>query len=270
MPVATIFTPNHSSLKNREKFIIFKIFHILLFSVEILFVTYYRNDILYCDDFIGTIADYYKLIITFVTCSAIIVEPLINLRRYKEIEKIKISFNQILDTEFSNLASSAIIKKKILDELLKVCIFFTFFFMVCEFKYFTVAMQSTQARNIYFVFTLSSILMYCKVAFIFHDLIIFKYYIQEIRKICLDTLKNFECSEKLKSYHYDKILLNKFQNVVKLYQHLQKMICIFNESAYGLLAIFLGMKLYLMGDFYWIALVTMHTQIKMLMTYSKY
>ena len=65
------------------------------------------------------------------------------------------------------------------------------------------------------------------------------------------------------------MLERKFLMLIEIYEYVQGMIFIFNKSAIAQLTIFLGIKFYLMGDFYWIALITMHEQIKLIATYGK-
>lgn len=269
MPLSSIFAPSPTSFKNKEKFIIYKIAQILSLSMIMFLVFYYRNKILYKNDILGQVADLYKLTITIVVCFIVIIEPMINFKFYKEMNQMKNMFYKRIDKNFINLTNASKIKKMILNELTKISIFFWILFVLSELGFFYISMRTFQSRNIYFVFLSTTILLYVKVGYIVYDLISFKVFLSETRSIAVFLKDEFDCSEKLKSYVYDKMLEEKFLMLIEIYQGIQGMINVFNSSAIAQLTIFLGIKFYLMGDFYWIALISMHEQIKLIATYGE-
>lgn len=269
MPLLSIFAPSPWSFENKEKFKIYKIFQILSLCIIMFMVFYYRNKILYTNDLLGKIADLYKLSITTLICFIIVIEPLINFKFYQKMDKIKNLFYKKIEVNFINLTSATKIKEKIRQEFIKLCIFFWVFFILSELGFCYISMRTFQSRNTYFVFLGTTIFLYVKVGYIVYDLICFKVFLSEARIIAVYLKDEFECSEKLNSYVYDKILEQKFLMLIEIYNCIQQMILIFNKSAIAQLTLFLGIKFYLMGDFYWIALITMHEQIKLIATYGE-
>lgn len=269
MPLSSIFAPSPSNFVNKEKFIIYKVFHVLSLCMAMFLVFYYRNKLLYTNDLLGKVADLYKLIVTVVICFIVVIEPMVNFSFYQEMTKIKQKFYKKIEENFTNLTSAAKIKKKISKEFIKLCIFFWVLFILSEIGVFYISMRTYQSRNIYFVFLSTTIILYAKVGYIVYDLLSFKIFLNEAKIIANSFKDGFECSERLKSFVYDNMLEEKFLMLIEIYEHVQEMILIFNKSATAQLTIFLGMKFYLMGDFYWIALITMHEQIKLIATYGK-
>lgn len=269
MPLESIFTVNPKNFKNKEKFMIFKIFQIIFLTLAVILLYYYQNYILYTNDFLGKVADVYKFIITIVSIIIIIMEPLINFENYRNMEKIKKLFYKNL-CDFSKDSNCKVkIERKIKREFNQIALFFCFFFALSELGYFYISMRTLQSRNIYFIFLTTTIVLYIKVAYIIIELISYKYFLKEVNEIAISLSENFECSDKLKSFIYDRIVLERFLLTIRIYKNIHEMIEVFNKSSITLLTFFLCIKFYLMGDFYWIALITMHQQIKMIASYGK-
>lgn len=265
----SIFIPNQASFENKGKFLISKVFHILILVFSTILVFYYRKYIVYTSDFLGQIADYYKCVITLITTTAAIFDPLINFKHYKEMEKVKKEFFENIESLSKSSFTKVHVKNEIKRECVNVGKLFWIFFFLCEIGFFFTSMRTPQSKNIYFLFLITTIILYVKVGYIIYDLISFKIFLRELRNIARKIREDFECSEKLKSHAYDEIVAKNFLNLIEIYKNIQKMIEIFNKAAISQFTIFLSMKFYLMGDFYWIALITMHEQIKLIATYGK-
>lgn len=228
-----------------------------------------RDKIVYRDDLWGRTADYYKSIISFTSAFVIVVEPIFNYRGYKTFyEKLKL-FNSLLSENFENLADVKKIQKEILKKLRKIIVTFVAIYAICESNHFYRSMNIEQTRNIYLSFLIITIVLYTKVWFIVHHLLI----IDECLVILIKAMKfinhEIENNDRMDSKVYNQMTHDKYLAVIKLYKLVQKMVGIFNDVGFSQLVILLAIKLYLMGDFYWISLVTMHNRIRMAVTYSK-
>jgi hypothetical protein len=269
MSLLSCLFPTPNDFVNKEKFIILKSFEILFFLVCIIFVHYYRDLILWSEDFLGYIADVNKLAVTAFTCFVIIVEPLFNFHRYFEFKETEKDFYKILEVNFKSITNRSKIREEVLKSLGKICGYFLLFFTICDMRLLMTSLKVTQSQNIYFIFIITSLLMYVKVAHLVYQMLIIKKVLEHLRKIIKSTNKEAECADKLKSRVYDRMLENKLLKITELYGCVQNMTKIFNKIGFTQFIIFQSIKFHLTGDFYWISLVTMHSQIKQIATFGK-
>lgn len=146
---------------------------------------------------------------------------------------------------------------------------FLILFVVCEAKHFSRSMFIEQTRNIYLASLIITILLYTKVWFIVYDLLIIEEFLVILTKAVKLINNEIENSERINSRVYNRMIQKKYVIIVRMYKLVQRMVNIFNDMGITQLATLLAIKSYLMGDFYWISLVTMHNRIPMRVTYSK-
>lgn len=269
MSLLSCLFPTPCDFSNKEKFLILKFFEILFFLICIIFGHYYSDLILWSNDFLGFIADVYKLLVTAFTTFIIIVEPLFNFHRYFEFWETKNLFHHVLDQNFKNITDSRQIRKEVYNSLLKICICFSIFYAMCDLRLLMISLRVTQSQNMYFIFIITSIFCYMKVAHLVYQMLIIKKFLEHLRKIIKSIQEEDKCAKILKSYVYDKIVENNFLKIIKLYECIQEMTKKFNQIGFTQFIIFQSIKFYLTGDFYWVSLVTMHTQIKQIATFGK-
>lgn len=256
--------------QGKLSFIAWKLIQTSIYIGYIIFFIINRDQIVYRDDLWGRTADYYKAFISFSSAFVIILEPMFNYRGYKAFyEKLKL-FNSLLSDNFENLVDVRKIQKGILKKLRKIIVSFVIIYAFCEANHFYRSMNIEQTRNIYLTFFIITIILYTKVWFIVHHLLI----IDECLVILIKAMKfinqEIENNDRMNSKVYNKMTHDKYLAVIKLYKLVQKMVGIFNDVGFPQLVILLAIKLYLMGDFYWISLVTMHNRIRMAVTYGKF
>lgn len=193
----------------------------------------YKNKIFHADEILGKIADYYKLFIILSSCIIVIIEPVFNYNSYMTILKSQELFYEIVNDELQHK-----IKEKIKSKCIKIILSLFIFYMLCEILTFNIYFVLTETRYIYVTTNLAQIFLYLKVGHLLYHLIT----IDEF----FEVIKEKVNSAELKPNRYKKIL--------ELYDLTKAMISSFNNAGLGLLAIFLGNKFYLVGEYYWLTL----------------
>ena len=255
--------------QGKLSFTLWRLIQTSIYIGYMIFFLINRDKIVYRDDLWGKTADYYKSMISFTSAFVIVVEPMFNYHNYKAFQERLKFFHILLNEKFENLADVKKIQNEIMRKLRNIIVSFVVFYIQCEMNHFYRSMNIEQTRNIYLSFFIITIVLYAKVWFIVHRLLI----INECLVILIKAMKfiNEELAnnDKLDSKVFNKMIHDKYLAVIKLYKLVQKMVGIFNDLGFPQLVILLAIKLYLMGDFYWISLVTMHNRIRMAVTYSK-
>ena len=255
--------------QGKLSFTLWRLIQAFIYIGYTIFFIVNRDKIVYKDDLWGKTADYYKSFISFISAFIIIVEPIFNYHNYKTFqEQIKL-FAALLNEHFGNLIYVEEMQKKIVHKLRKIILVFVIIYAACESNNFYRSMFIEQTRNIYLTFLIITIILYAKVCFIVHCLLIIEECLVILIKAMKFINKELENNERMNSKVYDKIIHEKYSAVIKLYNLVQKMVAIFNDIGVPQLVILLAIKLYLMGDFYWISLVTMHNRIRMTVSYGK-
>lgn len=270
MSFVSLVFPTEKDYLNKEKFIIVKSFQILGFLTMITSMWYYRDDILWGGDKLGKVADIYKLSVSFCACFLVTIEPLLNFNNYCKLNNEEKKFYKLFQENFRDFGDQKKIRKEILLKLSKICISFVLFYSFCDSRVLIISLRTYQSRNIHFLFTFASIFLFTKIAQVVYQLITIETFLSYLNKILSPIQEELKQADRLKSSVYDRILEEKFLKVFKLYECIQSMTGIFNKSAHEQFVIFQSLKFYLTGDFYWISLVTMHSQIKTIATYGKF
>ncbi|KAG5684556.1 hypothetical protein PVAND_013781 [Polypedilum vanderplanki] len=219
-------------------------------------------------DLFGTLADYNKAFISFATSFIIIIEPLLNYDRYIEFQKISNALLEDLNKDFVNIFNSNEIRKKIKTRLRKIIFNFLIIYTIFESKKFIHSMYNVQTKNINFLFVVTAVIVYSKTWHIIYQMLIIEEYlliiIKPLKQINQEIYDNLQLNLKI----YNEIIHQKYTKIIKMYQQIQHLVSLFNAIGVPQLTIFIVTKLFLISEFYWIALVTMHEQIRIGVTYS--
>ncbi|CAG9802010.1 unnamed protein product [Chironomus riparius] len=254
--------------QGKLSFILWRCIQTFIYIGYMIFFFINRDKIVYRDDLWGKTADYYKSMISFTSAFVIVVEPMFNYHNYKAFQERLKSFHKLLNEKIENLADVKKIQNEIMRKLRNIIVSFMVIYILCEINNFYRSMKIEQTRNIYFCFFIITILLYSKVWFIVHRLLIINECLVILIKAMQFINQELANNDKLDSKVYNKMIHDKYLAVINLYKLVQKMVGIFNDLGFPQLVILLAIKLYLMGDFYWISLVTMHNRIRMAVTYT--
>lgn len=226
------------------------------------------DKILYNDDMLGQTADSYKSIISFVSGFVVIIEPIFNFDRYKDFKRNMRKFEALTAENLKNVYSMKDTRRKILRKLTKIFMMFVVIAILCETHHGVRAMFVDQTRNIYLTTMVITIILYNKVWFIVYHMLVIEEYLVIIKNTMKIISQDLVDNSRLQSVAYDKIIHSKYLTVIKMYKQVQRLVGIFNSLGAAQLTVFLAIKLFLTGDFYWIALVTMHNRINMNVTFG--
>jgi uncharacterized membrane protein len=254
--------------QRKSEFIAWKIVQVLSFFAFIAFFVVMREHILYMEDVFGTVADYYLAIISFVSCFIVIIEPAFFYCQYVEFNAVSVKFLEHLNEDFGNVFDSKEITKKIKRKLTKIAIGFAIFYVIFEANKFFKYMFNKQTKNVAFFFLVFATIIYSEIWRIVHQMLIIQEYLLIIKKLMKQINNDIHDNLEINLRDYNAIIHRKYTKVIMMYGLVQHMVALFNKFGVSQMTVFLATKLYLIGEFYWIALVTMHNRIRIGVTYS--
>lgn len=253
--------------QSKFNFFLWKLLQVSTYVGYTVFLISNKDKILYSDDLLGRVADTYKSCISSASGLVIVIEPFFNYRNYKNFQELTEKFAELLKTH-GNFEAILVGNKKIKHKLMLIVVGFLISSLLFESHHFIRAIQIEQARNIYLTTLISIIIMFTKFWFIARHLLTIEECLVIVKKSMILINQEVDNNSKINSKVYDKIVHKNYTNVIRMYKTVQKMVKTVNALGISQLTIFLAFKLYLTGDFYWIALVTMHNKIKMAVTYG--
>ncbi|KAG5684555.1 hypothetical protein PVAND_013780 [Polypedilum vanderplanki] len=254
--------------QSKFEFLIWKFIQIFSLLLFIIFFIFKRKEILYVGDIGGSFADHYMSFISFTTSLIMITEPVLNYQLYIEFQKFTKLFLDNLDESFPNYFKRKEINQEISLKIGKIVIGYIIAFIICELKRFFHSMFAEQARNFAIVFLFVTILIQIKVWHIVYQMLIIEKFLLIIQKLMKQINHNIYENLEFNLVTYNKAIRRRYKKVIELYKIMQHLVELLNKIGIPQLTIFLTIKLFLMGEFYWIALVTMHEQIQMNVTYT--
>lgn len=257
-------------LKKRTFFIV-KAVHILLLVSGVILFYIHRDLILYSEDGFGQFADNYRLVVSVLGSFMIVIEPLFRFKNYDEILKLCKNFERAFKENFKHQFGISSSYRKLHRNLKVGIICFLLFYSLCEFKYFKRSMIHPQTRLFYLSFLVPTIIFNLKAFQILFFMNVFSSYLNILRALLKELNLEVLDNQKLKSKVYDSIIRKRLNKIISMHSTVVQMVENFNSSM-GLsqIGILLAFKFYLYGDFYWIAFVTLHSQIRKRAVYSKF
>lgn len=252
-----------------KKFFALKVLQVVALTLSVTFIYSQRRLILYRRDVLGSLTDNYKFWVSVTMSFVIILEPLVKFRYYGNHENLGKQFLDSLKS-FRHQVDVTSVYRKMRQRLVVGVACFALFYCFCELGWILCFLDTFQSRMFYLTFLPPTFIIQLKTL----QHVMYLMFIETQLRIlkCLVKEVNQEAShnQSLKSKAYDRIIRNKLNKIRSMYDNVTEMVENFNSSL-GLTQLFMAVcvKLFLIGDFYWVALIFLHFKTEPLATYGR-
>jgi 7tm Chemosensory receptor len=254
--------------RNMKKFFALRALQTVALTWVVLKLYLNRDNILYQKDFLGSLADVNKLLVAVFVSFIILLEPVIRFRDYQKIEILSEKFCASLKT-FRHEIDGDMVFSQMRRNLTVGIAVYVVIFVISECLWISTSLNTSQSQMFYLAFILPVILHQLKtlqhvvfLMFIGAKLKILKFLVREVNQ-------DVTINQDLKSEALNEIIRNKYQKVFCMYENVLESIQKLNSSiGISQLVMLTGCTFYLIGDFYWLAFVTLHKKIELKSTFS--
>lgn len=260
---------SYQPLRNIKKFFLSKIVQVIAYAAGVYFFQIHQSQILYDEDDFGNMADYYKFIVSALISLIIILEPFFRCKNYFAM----VVLHENLEKSLKNIRHQQNISltyKRIKRELKSLIVCFMFFYAAYEFVYFARSLIFTKSRLFYFSFLVPTFIINVKTIQLVLNMKLIAGYLDIVCHLIVDLNEEILDNQKLKSRSYDKIIRNKYRQLIAMHDNIVKLVDNYNQSlGISQFAIMLAIKFFLAGDFYWIAFSSLQKKMKVHTVYGK-